>query len=219
MNKMNVLVAFVAAASLSGAASANLLTNGGFETGDLTGWNEGPGTKVLGAPSAGAFEGNFALEMTEPAAGVPEVNQGIFESGGGVFPASPGQEFNLSGYMLTENALPGGPVFGLLKIVFEDAAGNDLEPASVSIGQAADPAFPGAESLPFANLDSTPGEWFFTETQAVAPAGTASVGFLALVVDFGGGNNPIWFDNIVATPEPTSLIGLALVGLAALRRR
>ncbi|MDZ4656900.1 MAG: hypothetical protein SH868_04900 [Bythopirellula sp.] len=117
----------------------------------------------------------------------------------GRFPASGGDEFNLSGYMLTEVALPAGPTFGLFKIVFEDAAGVDLAPASISIGQPNND-FPGAEALPFLNIDSPVNEWVFAEAQAVAPAGTASVFFLVLNVDFGNGaNHPMWFDNVSAT--------------------
>jgi hypothetical protein len=114
-------------------ASANLLINGDFETGDLTGWNIGPPDISVGAPGIGAHGGQFALRMNQPPpnGGVPEVNQGSFDSGLTI-PASPGVTYDLSGYMLTEAALPGAGAtnFGLFKIVFEDAAGNDLIPAS-----------------------------------------------------------------------------------------
>ncbi len=217
--KRGMIAITVASLLAAPSAFATLLVNGGFETGDLTGWNIGPGDVSVGAPGVGAFDGSFALRLNSPTDGVPEVNQGSFEAGGPLIPAAPGQEFNLSGYMLTETALPAGATFGLFKIVFEDAAGNDLVPASVSIGQNADPAFPGAESLPFLNDAVAANTWIFSEAQAVAPAGTASVQFLALNVDFGNGaNHPMWYDNIVATPEPASLSLLALAALA-LRRR
>ncbi len=200
-------------------ALGELLVNGGFETGDLTGWNVGSGDISVDVPGVGAFEGSHALRMNEPANGVPTVDQGSYDSGF-VIPASPGQEFNLSGYALTETALPAGP-FGLFKMVFEDALGNDLIPQSVSIGQL-NSSFPGAESLPFLNDASPVNEWIFSETQAVAPAGTVSVHFLALVVDFAGGNHPMYFDSVSATliPEPSSLLLFAgLAGAALYRRR
>lgn len=198
-----IATAVLALLLTTSASAQNLLTNPDFETGDLSGWNlVGPDfSQSIGAPGMGAQSGNFAVNLTAPSDGVPEVSQGIFGSGT-TFPASPGQEFNLSGYMLTEVALPpvdSGATFGLLKIVFEDAAGNDLLPASASEGQI-NSDFPGIESLPFLNGDSEVNTWLFTEAQGVAPADTVSVAFLVLNVDFGNGaDHPMWFDNISAT--------------------
>ena len=220
---------FVAAIMLlaTHASAANLLTNPGFETGDLTGWNNNGGGNnevSVGAPTAGAHQGNSALRLNALADGVPEANQGAFGGPGPVFAASPGDEFNFSAYMLTEAALPGGATFGLLKIVFEDADGNDLLPESASKGIINSSEFPGIESQPFLNDSSATDTWIFTEAQGVAPAGTTSVQFLALNVDFGNGaNHPMWFDTISAelVPEPGTftLIGLALAGLLVWRRR
>lgn len=185
------------------AAAQNLLTNPSFETGDLTGWHLlGPGgSQTVGAPGIGAQSGSSALQLNAPSDGVPEAGQGIFGSPT-TFPASPGQEFKFSGYILTEVALPAvgtGATFGLFKIVFEDSAGVDLVPASASIG-IINTAFPGVESQPFLDGNSAPNTWLFSEAQGVAPAGTASVAFLTLNVDFGNGaNHPMWFDNISAT--------------------
>jgi hypothetical protein len=226
--RSSLLLAGVALSLLSaGSAHAELLTNGGFETGDLTGWNVS-GSAVVQAPAFGAQAGSNALLLNNPTAdGVAEVNQGAFGSSN-VIAASAGDEFNLSGWMYTEAALPAGATFGLFKIVFEDAAGVDLEPASISIGQAGPAANPGAEALPFLNNTSTVGEWIFSQTQAVAPENTASVQFLALNVDFGNGfNHPMWVDSVsavsipVAIPEPSSFAFLAIVGAGgiAVRRR
>jgi len=82
--------------------------------------------------------------------------------------------------------------------VFKDADGNDLEPASVSIGQFGPPENPGIESLPFLDAASAVDTWVFSEAQGVAPAGTVEVAFLLLNVDFGGGENPIWVDTAQA---------------------
>ena len=117
-------IAIVLACLFSVAAShANVLVNGDFETGDLTGWNLGPGILNVGAPGVGAQGGTFALEMTAPTDGVPEVNQGSFDFVANIA-ANPGDVVNLSGYMLTEAPLPAvgvGATFCLFKIVFEDA--------------------------------------------------------------------------------------------------
>jgi PEP-CTERM motif len=202
-------------------ASANVLVNGGFETGDLTGWNLGSAVASVGAPGVGALGGNFALQLNALTDGVPEVNQGAFSGAGPLIAASPGQEWSLSGYMLTETALPAGATFGLFKIVFEDAAGVDLLPDTASVG-VINAGFPGIESTPFLNDASPVNTWQFSEARGIAPAGTVSVQFLALDVDFGNGaNHPMWFDDIDATlvPEPASMALLGLGGLAMLRRR
>ncbi len=198
-----LVLAALALMPFTEVSAQNLLTNPDFETGDLTGWDlVGPfGSQTVGAPLIGAQSGAFAVNLTAPSDGVPEVSQGIFGMPTSI-PASPGDEFYLSGYMLTEVALPPvgtGATFGLLKIVFEDEFGTDLNPASVSVGQP-NASFPGVESLPFLNGDSPVNEWVFTEAQGVAPAGTVSVAFLLLNVDFGNSaNHPMWFDNISAT--------------------
>ena len=116
-----------------------LLTNGSFETGDLTGWLDpfaGGGSAIVDAPGVGAQNGDFAARL-ELASGVGELRQ--------TFPASPGEEYNMNGWILTESALPVGPSFGLFKIVFRDENGADLEVIDIEIG-GQDPAFPGVES-------------------------------------------------------------------------
>ena len=181
------LIALIFVASCFALTSnANDLQNGSFETGDLSGWVDSSG--VVGAPGVGAEGGSSAVLIESPN-NVGALNQ--------AFPASPGEEYRFTGYMLSENALPGG-TFGLIKIVFRDASGADLDPASVSAGAQAPPNAPGIDSAPFLNDASTANTWTFTEAQGVAPAGTVEVIFLMLNVDFGGGNNPIWFDTLSA---------------------
>jgi beta-glucanase (GH16 family) len=168
----------------------NLLSNPGFETGDFAGWTITAGDNVVGAPAAGARSGEFAAQLTVTGGGdVPEVRQ--------TFPASPGDEVNLSVWMLTEAAIPEGVSFGLAKIVFRDADGVDLVPASASIG-VINTEFPGIESEPILDSTSPVGTWVFSQAQGVAPEGTAEVSYLLLNVDFAGGENPIWFDDAQA---------------------
>jgi hypothetical protein len=196
--------------------SAVVLANGGFETGDLSGWGGNFLATTVGAPAiAGAQEGAFAAKLEGPTA-VAEVNQ--------FFPANPGDVVTMSGYMLTEAAIPAGPSFGLFKIVFKNVANGDIpfDAGLVTIG-GYNASFPGAESTPFVNNATPINTWVFSEVQVTAPAETASVQLLALNVDFAGGNNPIWFDGIQASivPEPTSLMlsGLGALTLLSRRRR
>ena len=128
LNISNIFSLVIAGTAMLVMSGGELLTNGSFETGDLTGWNEA--TPDLSAPGVGAQDGDFAALLEQPG-GVAELRQ--------AFPASPGDEFNMSGFMLTENTIASGPSFGLFKIVFQDTDGNDLEPASISIGQAGIP--------------------------------------------------------------------------------
>ena len=167
-------------------ASTNLLVNGDFESGDLAGWNASFGASVSSFFAEG---GTYSLEIS--AGGLFSVPVAFQR-----FPASPGDEFNLSGYLYTAEFIPPGATFGLFKIVFKDAFNNDLEPASVSIGQFGPPANPGAESLPFLDGLSPPGVWIFSQAQAMAPPGTTEVAFFALNVDESA--SIMYFDSIQA---------------------
>jgi hypothetical protein len=121
------------------------------------------------------------------------------------FPASPGDIWDLQGYMLTQAALPTNSTFGLLKIVFGDGVG-DLVPASIIIGQNGTAANPGIEALPELNSTSTPNTWQFTEAKGVAPAGTTVVRLFALMVDQSAGTG--YFDDLVGSlvpPNPSVL--------------
>ncbi|MGD2033202.1 MAG: hypothetical protein PVJ74_12060 [Gammaproteobacteria bacterium] len=170
------------------------LSNPGFESGDFTGspgWTVNAGDNTVGAPDGGARSGSFAAQLTTTGGGgTAEIRQ--------TFAASPGDEVYFSAWMLTEAALPEGASFGLAKIVFFDIDGEELVPASASIG-VINTQFPGIESEPFLNSASPVNTWVFSEAQGVAPAGTVEVAFLLLNVDFAGGENPIWFDDAVAS--------------------
>jgi len=164
---------------------ANLLANGDFEYGSTFGWEI-----FATASSAVARDGTYSLQLDASGDYTAPLN---FQT----IPASPGEEFNLSGYMYTATPLPADATFGLFKIIFKDLIGDDLPPASVSIGQpAGDPAFPGGESLPMLDATSPVGSWVFSEVQTVAPSNTASVSFFVINIDQSA--NTMYFDSIEA---------------------
>ena len=71
---------------------SNVLENPSFETGDASGWSEPQ--EILGsvgAPGAGAQDGSFAIQLTQPGGGgVPEIRQ--------IMPASPGEIWEMRGF-------------------------------------------------------------------------------------------------------------------------
>ena len=184
--------------SVTGAPAAppNLLTNEGFEA-DLsgaspTGWSLNLSGGSSSVSSAYANSGSNSLVIDSNGAGA-WTSPNVFQS----FPASPGDEFNLQGYMFTPTGITSS-AFGLLKIEFTDGT-TILEPDSISIGTGAGGPFFGGESTPFLSSASTAGQWIFTETQAVAPAGTTTVNFYALNVNPPGNFAVMYFDDILAT--------------------
>jgi hypothetical protein len=186
-----------------GAYAVNVLQNPGFETdamlgqaplpGIATGWDQlFNGASTVSAPNFPTHSGIGSLQLPGPGGfSVP----GAYQS----FPASPGDTWDLQGYMLTQTALPAGATFGLLKIVFGDGVG-DLVPASILIGQNGPAANPGIEALPQLNSTSAVNTWQFTEAKGVAPAGTTVVRLFALMVDQAAGTG--YFDDLVGSVVP-----------------
>lgn len=192
----NVQVSLLYDTGAGDTGPTNLLVNGDFETGTASGWITDRGTS-----SAYAQEGTYSLELTtEGGFLVPTAFQSMA--------ASPGDEFYLSGYMLTPVALPAepSPTNGLLKIVFRDASGTALTPLNVSPGIPLSGEFAGAESQPYLDSSQPAGTWIFSEVQATAPPGTVEGQFFLINVD--GAPNSMYFDSVEAVdpngaPVPT----------------
>jgi uncharacterized repeat protein (TIGR01451 family) len=171
LTDLSVLDPLVTVESFDDTLPTSLIQNGEFEDGDLTGWS------IFGnitASTANPLNGVYSLQV-EAAGGftVPAAYQAL--------PAEPGDEFRLTGFALAASPLPFDGTFGLLKIVFRDSGGFDLEPASVSAGSFAAPDSPGAESG-FLDASSPPG-YQPLAVQAVAPAGSVEAVFFVIVVD------------------------------------
>jgi hypothetical protein len=100
----NLLIATAAAAlavGLSGSASANLLVNGSFETGDFTGWTEG-----------GTFDFT-AVEPTSFGYGAESGNYYVYEGPVGsdgtlsqTFSDTPGGTLEVSGWLVGDGSSP-----------------------------------------------------------------------------------------------------------------
>jgi hypothetical protein len=92
MSRKTLLLAAFAALLFAGAANANMLTNGGFETGDFTGWtvSSGPFTFV-GSP--GYLSSNEAILGT--AGSVETISQ--------TFATTPGQSYDVSFYLANDD--------------------------------------------------------------------------------------------------------------------
>ena len=200
MNHRRFFALVAAACALVSAtrATANELMNPGFELDAVmgqdplygaTGWTpQGTGTpNTTSAPADPVRTGIGSMQIVGGGGyGVPLIVQ--------TFPASPGQQWDLQGYMLQNGNLPAGNSFGLLKIVFDDGAADLQIPAgNVVVGQADAPAFPGIVT---SHVDSTTlqNTWVFAHAAGIAPPGTVDVRLYALVVD----ENPAtaYFDDL-----------------------
>jgi hypothetical protein len=166
--------------------------NPGFESG-TDGWNVNANGGTIGGATAYAKSGSQSLLIDSTGAGAwtsPQATQ--------TFPAEEGDEFNFKGHILqpSDDPILDGS-FGLLKIVFKDANGTDLLPASASIGLI-NADFPGIESLPVLNSASPKGSWVSSEAQGIAPAGTTSVTFFLLNVNQSTSPSGIHWDDMEA---------------------
>lgn len=135
-------------------------------------------------------------------------------------PGMPGMQYTLTGYAGTEpnysGLIPGSPTRSELAVEFLNA-GSSVIGGSVLDLRAAGLGTPNANPFNYAQYT----------VMATAPAGTASVRARASMID--GFNNPagggqafvVDAFELIAVPEPTTfvLLGLGLVGLAAIRRR
>ncbi|MSU58859.1 MAG: hypothetical protein EXS35_11955 [Pedosphaera sp.] len=194
-------IAFIALAAAT-TSRANVLTNPGFETDAVlnagpvpgaTGWTISGNANTASANGNPVRTGIGSLQLAGFGGfGVPLAYQ--------TFAATPGDTWNFQGYMLTPSALPASATFGLLKIVWLNSGGGEIQPGSALIGTANNGANPGIESTPFLNNASTANTWIFTRAQGTAPAGTTQVRLFALFVDQNAGTG--YFDDLDSTNAP-----------------
>lgn len=174
------------------------VNNGDFEAGSLAPWDDGGNSALVSLSSIYAQSGTFSLAVDSTGAG-PFGSPGAFQEN---FPASAGELWRFSGYILTPVTI-GDASFGLLKVVFKDAEGNELVPEEATRGFIeSNPGFPGIETTPRVTSATPAGEWIYVEAEGLAPSGTASVTLLALNVNEAIAPSVMYFDNLVATQTP-----------------
>lgn len=195
-------IAIIATASTA-MAGIELTTNGGFETGDTTGWQYfATPTSTFGvdgtSPFAGDFNGNLVNNTDGSAAVIKQANMGI-----GLVNA--GDEITISFWAKNINGV-GGVNFAEF---FSELDGGGTSSAQI-LGNA--PLFASAT------------EWTFYEfTTFAGPdvSGGVTLQFTATTGAIIGSTSQLLIDNVSVTviPAPTSVALLGLGGLVATRRR
>jgi hypothetical protein len=198
-------------ASMAMTARANMLTNGNFNTGDLTGWwtwTPNPAQQSVIVEPVGSFDGSpdgVLHNADTTSAGNANMGQGKLAG------AIPGATYTgnvmFKETVVTTGGAWAGATFG---VEFYDASNNWL-------------------SGTYWNFWAT-NNWTPYSVSAVAPATAASVQ-LKLDSWVGGvdfddeglpiatGDVTLYVDNATLTPEPATMVLLGIGGLVALRRK
>ena len=220
MKRLFVLLLLLA---MAGIASADIMPDGGFESGMWSGsggwiymaypssWTAGYATPYQGttAPYAGSYSGVFVL----PASGYAytwsyaPVGWQSFAGGSGWsaawqqgLAASEGDVLQASAYIKQLSGPAGGA--GIMKLEWIDDTGGEISEVIESF--------------------VATGSWTqITGSLFTAPAGTASVTMVVGNETWNGGivGTAIAFDNVTVIPEPMSIALLSLGGLFLRRRK
>ena len=215
---------------MSSAAMASLLTNGTLETPDehetnnATGWTlTEVGVDGAGAPLDTASFVDFGAGGNHTPGGhrglwFRSFMGGLIQGGSTEVDAiltqavagSAGTSYDLSAWYRYETFYSGGDEFRdtqtILAIDFLDGMGGVL----------------GSSELDIDALNANDGVWRQFSVSGIAPAGTASVQARASFLDGvlqTGNPQSAFVDDLVLTPEPTSLALIGLGALALIRRR
>ena len=205
-------------------ASANLLTDGSFETGVLTDINAVPVTTTgewlrFGNSSIGFSESGFGtpdetpvghpddfvmVKMFGPFSGSTNAS-GVLQN----VPASPGQEFEASAWVQTtsDDSIMGNRNFNTMQISFLDSSGVAIEDAPfVPTNGGIHPMLDGRDP----NMEED--VWIQGVANAIAPAGTAYARISLFLIQLVDDEDPLdfgdpgasWFDSaslVLLTPD------------------
>lgn len=198
-------IAVTAMSAISAQAVVQLAVNGGFETGDTTGWSSFPtGDSTFTVTSPGALS-SFAGLVTNPAGGGAS-SAVIKQANLGVGLLTPGESITIS-FDFKESSGAGGVIFAEL---FTEIAGGGVSKSEILGGA---PLF-GSGSFSSRS---------FTTTLGPNVTGGVTLQFGVVTGADPGSFATGTFDNVSVTivPEPSSiaLLGLGSVALLARRRR
>jgi hypothetical protein len=193
MKKVFMLLALLAVA---GIANANLLTNGGFETGDLTGWATSPAdpvnqtTTIVGGTAPEGFY--YASMISDSSSWANFLTQYI--------DITPGATTLDLSFDWSNTVNPGGKLTAVFSVNFYDG----------------DVAYIGYDNTTLLSDATTGNDWTSYSDALTLPAGTE----VALVKFYMYHQGTFNVDNQVATvPEPATLLLLGLGGLVLSRRK
>jgi MYXO-CTERM domain-containing protein len=202
MNKICTIMAVsMAAMSTTAMAGIELTSNGGFELGNVDGWDSFPSPSSTFGVSGDAFSGAFSGELNNTAEASSAV---IKQANIGIGTVSAGQEVNIS-FWAKGSAGIGGVSFAEF---FSEVDGGGVSSA-VLLGGA--PLFVGSD-------------WsFYSFTTNAGPdvSGGVTLQFAAVTGAVSGSTMQLFVDDVSVTvvPAPTSAVLIGLGGLAATRRR
>lgn len=195
--------ALIAAVTGSAFAGIELTTNGGFETGDTTGWSYfATPASTFGvdstSPFAGGFNGNLVNLTDGSAAVIKQANMGI-----GL--VNPGDEITISFWAKNINGV-GGVNFAEF---FSEIDGGGTSSAQILGGA---PLFASATDWTF---------YEFTTFAGPDVSGGVTLQFTATTGAIIGSTSQLLVDNVSVTviPAPGAMALLGLGGLVATRRR